>query len=297
MIRINNITRGRFGNRILQYNNLMQISSLLQTETSCSAWEGHEFFESLVTYKESDRPQSILKWDDILEWGDTVDIEVGDERVFYLNRTLLPNDVDFHIDDPAYCLHNIFYKLTKKDPRTFFTIKDKYKKEFQDDNMHVGIHMRGGGFITADEGKEIHEFEFYKDSIELVEGEFKNTHYHLCTDDLTFNSFIETVQFLKDKNLNFSLGSDSDYFGDFATLSECDILISSSSTFAVCAGFIGKEDKKIIHSQKWMQRNLDHTPWNNTECENTRKWQISFDNFWVDLYNGGSKFYKAWRFM
>ena len=26
MIRINNITRGRFGNRILQYNSLMQIS-------------------------------------------------------------------------------------------------------------------------------------------------------------------------------------------------------------------------------------------------------------------------------
>jgi len=290
MIRINNITRGRFGNRILQYNNLMQISYLLQTETSCSAWEGHEFFESLVTYKESDRPQSILKWDDILNLADY-------DRYNHSLFLSLSKDIDFFIDDPAYCLHNVFYKLTKQDPRTFLTIKDKYKKEFQDDNMHVGIHIRGGDVITADQGKEIHEFEFYKDSIELVESEFADTHYHVCTDDLTFNSFIETVQFLKDKNLNFSLGNDSDYFGDFATLSECDVLIASSSTFVVCAGFIGKEDKKIIHSQKWIKRNLDHTSWNNTQCENTRKWQISFDNFWKDLYNGGNQFYQAWRFM
>ena len=298
MIRINNITRGRFGNRILQYNNLMQISSLLHTSASCSPWEGHEFFESLITHKESDRPQSILTWNDILDWKDRVYIEAGDERVFYPHHTILPKDVDFHIDDPAYCLHNVFYKLTKRDPRTFLTIKDKHKKEFKDDNIHVGIHIRGGDFITADEGKEIHEFEFYKDSIELVKAEFgDDVYYHVFTDDPSFSTYSSTIEYLEINNFKFDTGSVNDLYSDFATLCECDVLILSSSTFGMCAAFIGKEDKKIIHSKKWIQRNLDHIPWNDTKCENTRKWQISFDNFWIKLYNGGNIFYKAWEFV
>ena len=36
------------------------------------------------------------------------------------------------------------------------------------------------------------------------------------------------------------------HFIDFGTLSECDIIIASSSTFTVAAGFTGKKDKKII---------------------------------------------------
>ena len=58
-----------------------------------------------------------------------------------------------------------------------------------------------------------------------------------------------------------------------------------------------KKDKKIIHSMKWIQKNLDHTPWHPYEDpEDTRKWQLSFDSFWVDLYNsGGNNFYEMWK--
>lgn len=282
MIKINTITRGRFGNRILQYNSLMQIARLSGTEASCSKWEGQDFFKDLVVEKSSANQQFPLSWKDVLN-SDIIP---------------LPKDRDFYIDDPAYCLHNVFYKLTSSDPREFLEVKDTYRQNLSHEKAHVGIHFRGTDILGGDgnHGREIHHPKYYADSIELVEGEFENTHYYVCTDDLTFNSFIETVQFLKDKNLNFSLGSDSDYFGDFATLSECDILISSSSTFAVCAGFIGKEDKKIIHSKDWINRNINHEPWHKiSDPQNIREQQISFDNFWVDLYNGGSKFYKAWR--
>ena len=282
MIRINNITRGRFGNRILQYNSLMQIARLSDTEASCSKWEGQDFFKDLVVDKSSTNQQFPLSWKDVLN-SDIIS---------------LPQDRDFHIDDPAYCLHNVFYKLTKSDPREFLKIKDIYRKNLPQEKVNVGIHFRGTDILGADgnHGREIHYPKYYADSIELVEGDFENTHYYLCTDDLTFNSFIETVQFLKDKNLNFSLGNDSDYLGDFATLSECDILISSSSTFVVSAGFIGKEDKKIIHSKDWINKNLNHEHWHKTpDTQNVRQQQISFDNFWVDLYNGGNQFYKSWR--
>ena len=281
MIKINTITRGRFGNRILQYNSLMQIAKLSGTETSCAKWEGHDIFKDLVTQKRSPNPHVILDWRSVLA----------------CDMAALPNDNDFYIDDPAYCLHNVFYKVTKTDPREFLKIKDEYKVNLTPEKVHVGLHFRGTDILGADgnHGREIHSADYYADAISLVERKFEGTHYHVCTDDLQFDSFLKTVDFLKGRGLEFSLGSTSNFLQDFSTLSECDVLIASSSTFAICAGLIGKEDKKIIHSNKWIQRNLDHIPWNDTKCEDTRKWQISFDNFWVELYNGGNEFYKAWR--
>ena len=284
MIRINNITRGRFGNRILQYNSLMQIANILNTEASCSNWEGHNFFKNIVTEKESNSSQVFLNWESVLE----SDIKS------------LPIETDYYIDDPANCLHGVFYKVTDIDPRNFLEIKDEYQKDLSSDTVHVGIHFRGTDIISGDgnEGREIHYPRYYIDAINLVESEFDNTHYHLCTDDLSFESFLQTIRFLTYKGLKFSTGSSSDYFEDFATLSECDVLIASSSTFVVCAGFIGKENKKIVHSKDWINKNLIHERWHKKEVPaDVRKKQTAVDNFWIRLYNGGNKFYKAWRFV
>lgn len=283
MIRINKITGGRFGNRILQYNSLMQISTLLNTSASCVTWEGHDFFTNLVTEQPSDNNQVILTWDSVL----------GTDNLY-------ETEADYYIDDPAYCLHNVFHKLTKVDPRKFFEIKEIYKKHLPSDKIHVGVHLRGGDILGADgnHGREIHYPKYYIDSISLVESQFENIHYHVCTDDFSFESFLETIEFLKDKRLSFTIGSDTDLFGDFSTLSECDVLIASSSTFVVCAGFIGKENKKIIHSQDWINKNLVHEPWHKKEDpDHIRKWQMTFDDFWIDVYNNNNKFYKAWRFV
>ena len=76
------------------------------------------------------------------------------------------------------------------------------------------------------------------------------------------------------------------------------MLIASSSTFVVCAGFIGKENKKIVHSKDWINKNLIHERWHKKEVPaDVRKKQTAVDNFWIRLYNGGNKFYKAWRFV
>ena len=49
MFRIDKITRGRFGNKILQYNSLGQIANNLTVEPSCVEWDGHRFFKNLIT--------------------------------------------------------------------------------------------------------------------------------------------------------------------------------------------------------------------------------------------------------
>jgi len=283
MLRINNITRGRYGNKILHYNSLAQLGALLGRPVSCSMWEGHDYFVKLVGPQSPQKPQLFLNWQEILEY-DTLQ---------------LSGDYEYEVDQ--YCLHNTFWKLTQNDPRDFMKIKSSHIPTLPADKVTVGIHFRGTDILGADgnHGREIHTAAYYQKSIDLVASEFENVTYYLCTDDLNFHSYQATLKYLQQKNYSFQKGNIHNYWADFSTLSECDILIASSSTFVVCAGFLGKPNKKIIHSTEWIEKNLEHTLWHpfKQDPEEVRKTQLSFDNFWIELYNGGNKYYKAWKFV
>ena len=278
MIRIDKMTAGRFGNRVLHYNNLMQLATTLNTDASCVFWEGHECFSDLVGQTDWENPV-----DTVLDW-----------------KTVLgSDDISDNAQLGSYCLHNVFLKVTKTDPRQFIKVNEKYKRNLPEDKVNVGIHIRGTDILGADgnQGREIHSPDYYKNAIDVVESEFENTKYYICTDDTDFISFKETVKHLSINGIEYEVGSPN-HFIDFATLSECDVIIASSSTFTVAAGFTGKKNKKIIHSMEWIQRNLDHTLWHPyDDPKETRKWQLSYDNFWTDLYEGGNEFYHAWKFI
>ena len=299
MIRIQNLTRGRWGNKVLHYNTLNQISKNTNREPSCGGWDtddqsfwnGRIFFKDVCFDKLNTKPLKELTWEGILK----------DEK--------LDDDNDYKLDD--YCLHNVFYKVTKTDPREFLELKDEFKPNLDKDYLHVGIHIRGGDIRGGDGngGREIHPPQYYIDSIKLIEEEYKGKKikYHVCTDDKGFDTYLITTNYLIDNNLSFEEGSDcfknktiedsdKDFIYDFGLLSECDILINSSSTFCVTAGFLGKKDKKIIHSKQWLDKNLDHTLWHvNGDPPHVRQWQLGFDQFWVDLNNGGNDYYKLWK--
>ena len=192
MIRIDEMTKGRFGNKILHYNNLVQLAKNLNTESSCVPWEGNECFSDLSTHINSSNLETTLKWDEVLDMDySTTPIHVNDYLV------------------GSYCLHNVFWKVTQTDPREFFKINEKYKRNIPENETSVGIHLRGTDILGADgnQGREIHEFEYYKNSIDLVESKFKNTKYYVCTDDYSFDSFIKTVQYLESLKLSYEVGS------------------------------------------------------------------------------------------
>ena len=284
MIRINTITRGRFGNKILHYNSLMQLASLLGEEVSCARWEGHDIFCDLVGHSETSRVETVLTWQDVLSDNS--------------NFLGLSRGCDYVVDQ--YCLHNVFWKLTKNDPRNFIQIRPQIKRNLPTDKINVGIHLRGTDILGADgnHGREIHNPGYYKRSIDLVESEFDNAKYYVCSDDLNFTSYKETIKHLEQRNCSYELGNINNYVADFFTLCDCEVLIASSSTFVVCAGFLGKENKKIIHSQEWIEKNLNHLPWHRKQDpDDVRRAQLSFDDFWVSLYNGGNEFYKVWRWV
>ena len=56
-IRIDKITRGRFGNKILQYNSLLQIANNNNITPSCCDWEGNKFFKEIVPFIKSNKPK------------------------------------------------------------------------------------------------------------------------------------------------------------------------------------------------------------------------------------------------
>lgn len=248
MIRINKITRGRFGNKVFQYNNLVQLANNLNVEASCVPWEGNEYFKNIVPFKKSNKESKILYWNDIL-----------DNDFDTIKNMLETNDLS--LDDPSYSLHNTFYKLSKKDPREFLELKDKYIPKLDENYINVGIHIRGGDILGDDgqDGREIHTPEYYIKSIDYLVENKKDKPYKfiVCTDDMNFISYIKTIDYLKKKKYNYRLGPDcgqNKFINDFAVLCYCDILINSSSTFCCACVFIGKKDKIIIHSKDWMNR-------------------------------------------
>jgi hypothetical protein len=280
MIKINEMTRGRFGNRVLQYNALVQLAAELGHEASCVAWEGNEIFKNMETHKTSSKPNKHLTWKDIS---------------FLMPLGHFPPDLDYTIG--PYCIHNVFWQVSKRDPREFFEINDKYRVELSKEKTHVGIHLRGTDIIEDDgnHGREVHPPDYYKRAIDFVEENSDNTIYHICTDDRTFPSYKETIAYLDEKGLPYELGS-TEQFVDFSTLTECDIIIATSSTFVVCAAMIGKKDKKVIHWEGWKNLCVNHVPWHKVEDPpHIREWQMSFDNFWVNLFTEETPYYNLWR--
>ena len=140
---------------------------------------------------------------------------------------------------------------------------------------------------------------YYRNAIKIIVDEYrgkKNIKFYIGTDDRRMKSYVDTVELLNNLGLEYDIGSDNQ-FEDFATLSECDYLICSSSTFVICAGFIGKKNKKTIHSLEWLKLNINHVMWdtNVNPPEHVRKWQLQFDQFFVDLYNGGNEYCNIWK--
>lgn len=283
-IRIDKITGGRFGNKILQYNSLVQIANNNNIKASCCNWEGNVFFKNIVSQIGAQKEKKILFCKSLLD-DELLDFEKN----------------EYSIDDPSSCIHNVFYKVTNKDPRCFLELKDKFKSNLNADIIYIGIHFRGGDVIKADgnNGREVHEFEYYKDSIDFVMNNLINKEYSfiLCTDDSNFIPFKKTKDYLEKNKYIFQLGpatknENNHYILDWSTLSDCDILINTSSTFCVTAGFLGKKNKYIIHSKKWIEKNQNHEPWN-SKGENlmniigynikTKEYWKFYDDFWIEV--------------
>jgi len=289
VIGIREITRGRFGNRILQYNSLMQLSRQFSIDAYCSEWEGHQWFEDIVKPQCSDiRPCYNITWKEVLS---------GE----YLRR--LENNEHCVIGE--YVMHNFFYDITKLSPKIFLKLKKEYLPVFPSDSKNIGIHIRGDDIRGADGNncREVHSFQYYRDAIDLIASKEKIDSVHLCTDDTDFDLFVNVESYACEvfgrhnvhrgkSTLNRSLP----HIFDFGTLSECDYLVASSSTYAVTAGFIGKR-KKIIHSEDWINKNTPgqgYVAWGKYTSDYPAQYWTQYDKFWQRVREFNSEHYEPW---
>ena len=141
-----------------------------------------------------------------------------------------------------FCLGDRFFEDSGISTREVFKLKSKV--ELQEGTC--AIHFRGTDFHSWNPDS-ILDSNYYLESLDSVRNEISNC--IIFTDDPNLKSYQDTINFLSKEKIPFLLGENTsnrlNYIKDFAIMSECDYIISSPSTFNICAGFVGKK-KRII---------------------------------------------------
>ena len=199
-VRIDEETRGRFGNKIFHYNTLIQISSILNKEASCVHWAGSHYFN-----------KNSIKYVPILENQTSIKINGNDlSKISVAQLKEYSRNYD-HIVIDTLALHGTFFKFYNVDIRNFLSLKPKFNKALPD-NV-TGIHIRGDDIrgLDGNDFKEVHSSKFYIDAIEYLLSKNKSFKFFIATDDNSENykTFFETYTYLKRNNLLFKIETNS----------------------------------------------------------------------------------------
>ena len=275
MLGINKISAGRMGNRLFHYHFLRQLSAKTGIGYFNIEFPDSKYFEELNTHK---RPFSLFK----------KQIKIGVKEI----RELAPNDLidlvgeknklGFDIIFKPPILGEVFFDYLFYPPSDFIKIKKEYQKKFDfsvQNKIIIGLHFRGTDFEAWNSSASLKPV-YYQTAIKNCLVEFNNQKiiFVLFTDDLQFKTYLETINFLKINNLEFHVSNNLNLpICDFYQISQCDVVVSSPSTFAILAASLGKS-KKVIHSKDWLEYSSSKN-----------------DKFWVDLINSGSPYYSLWK--
>jgi len=248
---------GGTGNQILQYNNLVQISSIFNTNYSSTLFDNCEMFR-LKNFN------GVSKIDEVLT----------SEKLLNDNFTIEENK-NYLID---VCLHELFFKFNKISTFDIFKFKDTLPLN---NKKQITIHFRGGDYKIWDPKSQL-KVDYYIDSIKFIKNEINDEYiFNIITDDYTLDSYNLTKKYLEDSNEKIMLGNPNNPKNDFITISNSEYIISSPSTFCITASFCGKKDKKIIHSHDWIEYKLNSDYFR--------------DIFWKKLNYCGNEDYKIWK--
>ena len=282
MIKVDEGSRGRLGNKIFLFHTLMQLSQILEQTPYTVKWKGYEHFVPTCDILPGGYRASGGS-------GHPRDYEIShrellDENIATLKERYSKGDWRIH----PYSLIGPFFRITKKDPREFLKLKLQYLNEIS--TPCVGIHIRGGDNRGGDGKKcrEVHPPDYYISAIDAILKDVSEPTFFLCTDDPDddYPSYAQTIKYLQDKKADLCFSPSNSPIRDFSILSECDYLIAGSSTFVLAAGMIGKK-KKIIHSKDFIEqfKNGD------------QKWYSGFGNgmFFHDMNHVKSDYYDLWR--
>lgn len=275
MVGITKIAPGRMGNHLFQYHFFHQITRKLTIEYFQPRFPETNYFENM---EKKPRPWKLFRKQ--LRFTSREIRQYQPDEFLHLITTKTGEGYDIIFDPPL--LGEVFFDYTFISPREILSIKEPYRKPLPfetKDKVVIGLHFRGTDFKAWNEHASL-SFEYYQKALTYCFDQFRNRSIvcAIFTDDRQFEPFIKTIDFLKSHQVECHEGApDQLPMYDFYQMSECDVLISSPSTFAIFAGCLGK-DKKIIHSKDWLDYSLERN-----------------DPFWVDLQKKGSPYYQLWK--
>jgi hypothetical protein len=289
---------GQFGNQLLVLNNIIQFGIFLNINYNINKFKFLQFFNIIKCTLKDDNFKQTLH----INSRDLIDI-------FNLKKKYSKNDLikiskESNILLQQPCLGELYFEFHTVNINNYIQIK----KEFQiipDPNfINIALHFREmpKDWSCTHNGNDYLSEEYYINSINICINEYINKQIHkplkiiifaAFSDSqfsnneksyiLNYKPFIKTLEYLDNNNILYEYcytkkNNNDNFIFDFSQMSNCDILISSISTFSICAGIFGKS-KLIIHSNKWIQYSIN------------RK-----DKFWVDLVNNKSNdTYKIWK--
>jgi len=276
MLGITKIASGRMGNRLFHYHFIRQIAR----KTGIDYF--HPEFPDACYYQEMGRKRRP-----IFPFRKTTELTSKEVLFFepaeFLSFVMEENNKGRDIVFSPPMLGEVFFDYLFFDPNEFVTVKELYKVNFKfhrKNKIVIGLHFRGTDFPAWDPNAAL-KFDYYEAAINYCLAYFDDQEivFAVFTDDYEYPAYVQTLSFIesiKDMQIHFG-DKDALPVYDFCKMTQCDVLISSPSTFAIFAGVLGKR-KKIIHSKQW----LDYAVGRN-------------DIFWVKLARTDNSYYSLWK--
>lgn len=242
-----NLPPGRMGNKLLHYNFLRKIATKADVDYFHPAITDLDFCENMGN---RDRVFLRRKVNRLLER----EIEINPLDVFNSTPTNLLNFIKIKSQngydillEGSYILEP-FFDYMFYDPNDFIKIKKElavsYAIPCEDNKVNIGIHFRGTDYYSFDKNAVL-DFDYYQKSILFCLEYFSGSRieFLLASDDLENPICKKILSFLASLNSVLLFGNDKIVFPcvDLYRLSQCDVIISSPSTFAIVAGYFGKK--------------------------------------------------------
>jgi hypothetical protein len=276
MLGIQKLSPGRMGNRLFHYHFLRQIAQ----KTGIQFFH-IQFPEETYFYQMGKRPRGFSLFKKTIEITSREVIQYKPTGFIQFLMEEHQKGADIVFSPPM--LGEVFFDYLFFDPNEFVKIKDRFQIDFnhpQEKAVRVGLHFRGTDFPAWNQHAALN-FEYYRKAVQFCLDYYgkEEISFALFTDDAAYPAYVSTLEFLKSiQKENIFMGDKTDLpIFDFYKMSQCDVLISSPSTFAIFAGIIGKQ-KKIIHNKAW----LDYATNRN-------------DPFWVNLCQTDHPYYSLWK--
>ena len=165
---IDNINIGRFGNKIIYLNNLIQLSHTYNLNFYFEDFEYSDIFNIPKSKRTYTKPSNFITLD----------------KDYFIKNDTLNEDSNILL---SHCLGDLFFKYDDLNTHDVFKLKNEYKLE--NNNKIISLHFRGTDFYSWDKNS-ILDLDYYIESINDVGDDLLYSDIHLFTDDYNFDNFI-----------------------------------------------------------------------------------------------------------